>query len=1276
MKQKNIKNKFTIKSLVTTVSMVMAGMASTAHASDIEIYKLPDKSQTTIMMLIDTSGSMQFCDYTNPNDPTSSETPDGYGIPRDYRYSPGAAVIQLYNANTRQFDRYIPYSNFPLNGQRYSNTDYYINYSHYVSGNTVRFHRAVEGETWGFTGGSTTWANFMRDPNKISIPKTISVMNGRNWKNVSFTAVREFKESALGTRYYQDYCTSPVAGDNRTFPTRASRLVDAIMTLMDSDGLDENIHIGVASFSNTQSSVRGTGIVRQKALPMTKENRKKIQELFADETKLPFTAATPTATTYIVGAAYMLGTNINVPSAPDWSTRNNLISDSRTDKASYSGSNYISPLPKNASDECNGQAIYYMTDGIPSNANVVDTDTGLRQPVAHVLGINANNLPNTSTTHSLYTLGTDNGSAGIAEVAEMAKLLSKGSTNPSGLSIKTAIVGFGADFSPALNKNKSGAQNEITGPYRCDEITSQTIRSMCKWGEKGHGYGEGGFYYVNKSSEIVDSFMEVVNNAKVNFDSIATGSPTVPVSTLNRQRMLDDAYYASFTPKPDKPQQLWTGNMNKYQAIGGGLVGRNGGVLLTTEGYLNSSTLGFWDSEDGNVRGVTGNLPLQQNDRKEFRRTIYTNRRNNTTDSTLNKVNVAAFGSGVLAGDSARNYWLNLLGYDIGVNDEVDFSNLLGAELRQMGSVMHSSPILLTQSGKINRDLEESDRDDYLLYGSTQGLLHVVDANTGVEKFTFVPNEMVENQKDAFLKEESTYGGKDNLFYGIDAPWVNHAEYVVKQDDSLRAGEDILTVGKARDDVDVDPNNPEQSYGLHGKQWVYGGLRMGGKSYYSLDLSDLDNPALKFHIDPAAGVVRSSIGGVISYPELQHMGQSWSKPALGYVRWKGERKHVMFVGGGYDVGYESSNYRQTNGVGAGVYMFDANTGELLWWASSHSTTGNKATKHSVDGDDADSLRYSIVSRINATDRDSDGLVDALYFGDLGGQAFRIDLDNGRNASTFSLRVVKLFDAHEADGTSPRFYEMPSVSIENTTRGNSFAVVGFGSGDRSSPLAGDFEDRGVKRTINTETAEDATFVSFDYDLGRPGWKSLRLRDLMTRHNRGELQPADLDNGVEADEINQGWKFTYPAEKLGGQKSFGEPYTLANFLFVNVYDRDNGGIHGTCGGGVIGQSFAYQFCLPSGRCDIERHGYDNDTLAANSAYASQMQGGVLTSRPTPGLVEMTLGSGGRDGVSNVGNISTGTDALDCTRTPQAVECLNVATPSTLNSVRWFESRKEND
>src|SRR5690606_20125847 len=196
--------------------------------------------------------------------------------------------------------------------------------------------------------------------------------------------------------------------------------------------------------------------------------------------------------------------------------------------------------------------------------------------------------------------------------------------------------------------------------------------------------------------------------------------------------------------------------------------------------------------------------------------------------------------------------------------------------------------LLITQEGKTKFDATTGDlsyinRDDLIVFGTTQGLLHVVragnsdtDSDAGKEVFTFIPNEMVENQYQGLLNQSQQ--GID-LKYGIDGQWTAYTEYATRSGST--------------------PNEPVVSV-KNGKQWLYGGLRMGGQSYYALDFSDVTptsgTPKIKFRIDPKSAA---------AFSPMSYMGQSWSKPTLTWVKWKGARKLVMLVGGGYDTAYES-----------------------------------------------------------------------------------------------------------------------------------------------------------------------------------------------------------------------------------------------------------------------------------------------------------------------------------------------------------------------------------
>lgn len=892
---------------------------------------------------------------------------------------------------------------------------------------------------------------------------------------------------------------------------------------------------------------------------------------------------------------------------------------------------------------CDGNGIYFLTDGAPNSTKDNMVQTIMNLSLGNHSSYSFSQKPaisNTTLSSPILQSGLFAGETGGWEyIGEYAKKLrnrtdnSTNQKNPADMNIKTAVVGFGSSF--------AGIKDPTTNTYNCDAVrtTNPDAYNACKWGSSD--YGDGGFYYAENSEDIKQSILNFVEDAKHTFEPVATGSPTIPVDSLNPVKLQPYGYYASFTPKPQDAYQLWLGNLNKYD-IYNGEIGRarkqsNGSVsfsrLINERGTLNNSVQGFWSG------GALTQLALGTSSNQGSNRTIYTNREISSgqavSDDDLHAVNLVTLfdpdaDKAKFNDDPDKKYWLNLLGYDIPVdNSNIDLATVLGLnkELRQMGSVMHSAPVLLTQEGKIeyaNGQLTTTNRKDYLMYGSTQGLLHVLDSATGKEVFAFVPNEMMSNQKGAFLAEDKTSGGKSNLFYGIDAPWVAYTQYVSKEDGTL-------TVKDANRKVSDDKN----SLNLKGIQWVYGGLRMGGRSYYSLDLSDIEKPSLKFHINPDAADASNA---------LKNMGQSWSKPSLGYINWGGQRKLVMFVGGGYDADqYENPLANPASSKGNGVYMFDAENGDLLWWTSSTSASG--AEQQTVHSD----MKYSVVSQINAIDRDGDGLTDHLYFGDLGGQAFRVDLNNNANdAADFAKRVIRLFSEHSRDGKSPRFYEMPTMTI-HTDDGDYFAAVSFSSGNRSSPLASD-----------TQSARDGVFVVFDNDVTR--------RDIYSNINLNtrnvSLASLVLKTGVPRRNanggLNSGWKYQYSLIN-SRYKGMNEIYALDGMLYVNVYDRDGAGLQGACGSGVAGDSYLYQFCLPSGKCDF----YNNTVTEPNRVKLGA------------GILGAGLGKGYGTANDNTVGLVVNRDqpnALDCQldTNKNLPECQLFDNSVGLQQLRWYESR----
>ncbi|MBK0064782.1 MULTISPECIES: pilus assembly protein PilY [unclassified Acinetobacter] len=882
-------------------------------------------------------------------------------------------------------------------------------------------------------------------------------------------------------------------------------------------------------------------------------------------------------------------------SATDSGFENSYTDTKNTDQTFYK-----KPDSLQQSDEvkqCSGQGIYVLTDGAPNN------NTSAQSLMKNAL-----------TAAKSSTLSCTDSDTGWDCMHKFVQNLLNTVNNPAGLKIRTAVVGFGSDFNnlSSFDRTKTQAQNiAALGTIDTD------VKKAAYWGI----IGEGGWYSGNSSQDIVNSVNSFLGDLNTDIPSVTTGSPTIPKDMLNPAVLQDDAYYQQFQPSPDKGYQLWAGNLKKYLvAESGKLEGRSGasvtdskGRLITPtyddSGKLLTATYDFWSTSidssstiadaDENTfgskkfsakGGAWSQLKLRTDTDGKVQRKLFTNRVATGTGTSatfgdgtsLRQINLDYLTDTTYQNDPDRGYLISLLGYvvDAANPSTITAASLnTAAELRQIGSVMHSLPVLVTNKGKVaynstTKKIESTNREDYVLFGTTQGLLQVVDAKTGQEKFAFVPNEMVDSQKQAFLNYTSTNGGMSNLYYGIDGPWALYTEYVIDSSGNLTVG-----TGKGTNQK--------------GKQLAFGGLRMGGRSYYSLDLANISNPALKFHINPDA---------VTSGP-LSYMGQSWSKPALGYVNWNGKRTLVMFVGGGYDTGYESDGYDQTNKKGAGIYMFSAedsvdkngNTikaGTLLWWSSANANTSTGSTL--PIGTNNENLKYSVVSEIRTVDRNGDDLIDHLYFGDLGGQLFRIDLDNNASSLTsFAKTPVRLLNLHENSGKSPRFYDMPGFSIYSNN-GETFAVISIGSGNRSKPLVS-------YTTGAANTNNDAVYNIYDKDVAKKSLFTTGSSNTqnITRATLGKLTESnrysdttliapyggkdgwyyEFDNCVAGID---GTKTGCSDYKLQSEKVFGTPLAMNYRLYVSTFDSSKPGLSGDCGAGVKGESLLSSFCLPYGQC----------------------------------------------------------------------------------------------
>jgi type IV pilus assembly protein PilY1 len=906
--------------------------------------------------------------------------------------------------------------------------------------------------------------------------------------------------------------------------------------------------------------------------------------------------------------------------------------------AAYSvGAKNLHTYMSTAERACAGFGVYMLTDGEPASEELgtARSDSNLNSYLT-----SGNKLDSTNCSGSWPCVET--GAGFLAN-----------KKNTYGNEVKTAIVGFGSEFG---FRDSSGNIIQFNSSYTAEQAANLFNGTYQKAAARAAVAGKGGWFSADNTSDIVSSVTNFVNSIKKPIPAITTGTSAIPQDVLNTSVIQPYAYFPQFEPKPSEEFRTWAGNLKKYNVSNGLLTDKNNLALFTDAGVLNKTNEDLWTPNY--ATGTT--LTADQQSLKALGGLL--SRLNlKKTGSTLNRKVFTSNGTTPITVDEAyikdapttRGYYLGLLGYDI-TNEQVqvlapnfDLSTLPQTtnELRQIGAVMHSTPVLLTQSGKIVNSTSGNDttnRDDYVLFGTTQGVLHVVKAgksgeittvgNTaGQEVFAFVPQEMLAAQGKAFLDPPQTVveggssNGMNNLYYGVDGAWTAHTEYVYNST--------------------ADQFKVYDTSSKYGKQWVYGGLRMGGRSYYALDLTKMaeatDNqPSIKFRINP----VTSSVDGFTTpssgaesarYANLAKMGQSWSKPTIANVQWKGKRRLVMFVGGGYDNGYETFNYDQTNGVGAGVYMFDANTGEFLW--SSYDAVKTPAVAGKTLIGDGDHLKYSVVSQIKGVDRDGDGDVDHLYFGDLGGQVFRIDLNSAHNASTgtaanYAKQITRIYNGHLADGFSPRFYEMPAFTVYAGT-GGTFAVISIGSGNRSTPLLG--KKVNTAYIVNGETDElNVRFINDGiyniYDKGviastppEPGTSpTIDALHQLTDTNRisaGTLatwREVATVAGTGSSAVNHtaksGWYYPFTSsQNVSGRKAVekvqGDLIAIDNDLYVSTFDAEGVGSTEACGAGIYGNSRAHRFCMPYGQCA------GTDTVANNTLVLGK------------GLLGITMGPG---------------------------------------------------
>lgn len=519
--------------------------------------------------------------------------------------------------------------------------------------------------------------------------------------------------------------------------------------------------------------------------------------------------------------------------------------------------------------------------------------------------------------------------------------------------------------------------------------------------------GGGDFYNAASAADLLEIFRTIISSAMTESTSFA--APTLSVNTFSRLYHRNEVYFALFKPTHN---QRWDGNIKKYYVCAGG-GGCTTGDILDASGrsavagrYISENAKSYWSKEvDGDevTQGGAGEQVLGMSSRDIYTyigeaapgqtHNIPIIESNNAVSTT--NVTKELLGNEYMTDDQHEKIVSWIYGED--VMNEYDDEEFGSGRRWQFADPLHSSPVAITYGGT------DDEPDINLFVGTNDGLIRMINSRTGKEEWAFLPQELLDIQEGLMINAK---GGR---IYGIDGT----ATFRIvdnNRDNKIEIGQGDL---------------------VH----MFIGMRRGGRNLYALNVSDPDKPKLMWVIKGGEG-------------DYQRLGQTWSRPTLTHIVYKGEKKTVMVFGGGYHGDDESS----TGDMGNAIYIVDPDTGERLWWVS------NKDADLSLKD-----MIYPIPSDISLIDSNGDTFTDRLYVGDIGGQLWRIDLPSSfgtAGSDGIGGILATVSDSEEVKDRRKFFYppEVARLNDPTYSEQQDYDVVTITTGSRPSPLNADIHDR--------------------------------------------------------------------------------------------------------------------------------------------------------------------------------------------------------------------------
>jgi type IV pilus assembly protein PilY1 len=558
-------------------------------------------------------------------------------------------------------------------------------------------------------------------------------------------------------------------------------------------------------------------------------------------------------------------------------------------------------------------------------------------------------------------------------------------------------------------------------------VGTTTYDSYRRWDlQQVANYTNGTLYDVDTPQDLVDALSNF--RTRVEESSILV-SPIITTDAFGFHTQDKKIYFSLF--KPER-KASWGGNLKCYKLGNDGIIydKNDNPAIDENTGFFKSTAHSFWSSAvDGNDILKGGIVEHISQDRKVYSDvldTSYNHYANNSTPLS-DPANKLHEDNNLITQEllESQHLWspvntrISILKWARGVDTRDINKNSDHTDNRpSIGDSMHTKPLLV----------KYYNNDETIFLTTNTGFLHAVNPSNGNTIFSFMPRDLLPNIK--YGSSNSVY---NNKIYGLDAPITSLTL------DANGDGNILQSAGGA-----VSPNEAI---------FLIMPMRRGGRNIYSLNVSDRDNPKMawtirggKTSIEQTTKLYKS--GSTVGLGDFTKLGQTWSIAMPAMVNWQGTPKVVLFFGGGYDEQTDNQTTIQSNSMGNAIFMVDAISGEKLWQASGNSANGTDTVISGMD--------YSIVANLALVDINQDGFTDFIIATDIGGQVFRIDINNNNiGPASFAIGsvIAKLSDTTLSG--SRRFFEATNISLAPN---NTHLNIAIGSGFRANPNSTYTQDR--------------------------------------------------------------------------------------------------------------------------------------------------------------------------------------------------------------------------